>query len=235
MIAGGFGLFLERALGEEGFTVKRRGKPSSGLARPDFFDWPREAERLVARHRHDAAIVMFGGNDVQGLRMPDRSWIRWQDEGWSREYAARVAKMCEILRPQGQRIFWIGMPIVRPPKMRGRVLRVNTIFRAEMAIRKQAHFVETWDRMAGPDGDYAERLVVKPPPEGRRGKRVRVRADDGVHLTTAGAHFLKDHVRAAIVRILSGGDGVAGAAADPVDPDNPPKTVDPGAPPDPAP
>ena len=39
MIAGGFGLYLARALGEDrGYDVTRRGKSSSGLARPDFFN-----------------------------------------------------------------------------------------------------------------------------------------------------------------------------------------------------
>ena len=204
MIAGGFGVFLERALVEDGYGVKRRGKSSSGLARPDFFDWQQEARHLAKAAPFDAAVLMFGGNDVQGLRMPDRSWIRWHDEGWSGEYAARVARLCDTLSPRGQQIFWVGMPVVRPEKMRSRVERVNTIFRAEMAIRRGAHFVDTWHLFADEQGGYSDRLTVETLRDDGsvRRQRVRMRAGDGVHLTTAGAHYLKDHVRGVILEAL---------------------------------
>ena len=47
-IFGPLGKSLERSLGALGFDVKRRGKATSGLARPDFFDWSTEARRLRA-------------------------------------------------------------------------------------------------------------------------------------------------------------------------------------------
>ena len=44
MIAGGVGLFLENGLRKvHGHEVRRKGKSSTGLARPDFFSWPKEA------------------------------------------------------------------------------------------------------------------------------------------------------------------------------------------------
>ena len=40
MIAGGVGIYLQRRLKKQaGFDVLRHGKSSSGLARPDFYDW----------------------------------------------------------------------------------------------------------------------------------------------------------------------------------------------------
>ena len=54
MIAGGFGIFLARALAKDhGFSVRRHGKSSTGLARPDFFDWNEEATALVEREQPD--------------------------------------------------------------------------------------------------------------------------------------------------------------------------------------
>lgn len=189
MIAGAFGLFLERALRRRfDLTVHRRGKSSTGLARPDFFDWHEEAERLVADFEPDVTVVMFGGNDVQGLRMPDRGWIRWHEPEWKYEYAARVAAFCDILAPARQQIFWVGMPVMRPPKFHHRVQRVNTIYRAELALRRNAYFVDIWSLFADGHGHYADRVEVA-----NKG-RVRVRAGDGIHLTVAGAHHLKNHV-----------------------------------------
>ncbi len=224
MIAGGFGLYLARALGEErGYDVTRRGKSSSGLSRPDFFDWIAEAKRLVGDTPFDATVVMFGGNDVQGLYMGKGEWIRWEDEGWSEEYARRVNALAEIVAPDEQQLFWIGMPVMRPSKFHARVQRVNTIYRAEMAIRPKALFVDIWSVLADEDGQYADHIYVGPPEETEeteetadgapeegapkpkvKRKKVLVRASDGIHLTVAGAHYLTAHVERVVHGKLSG-------------------------------
>lgn len=226
MIAGGFGLYLARALGDEhGYDVTRRGKSSSGLSRPDFFDWVAEAKRLVGDTPYDATVVMFGGNDVQGQYMSKGEWIRWEDEGWSEEYARRVNALSEIVAPQGQQLFWIGMPVMRPSKFHARVQRVNTIYRAEMAIRPNALFVDIWSVLADEDGEYSDHIYLTPPddqnevpedvgaadPEAgakakakAKRKKVLVRAGDGIHLTVAGAHHLTAHVKQVVHAELSG-------------------------------
>ncbi len=208
MIAGGFGVFLERALEKDhGYThVRRRGKSSSGLARPDFFNWIKEAKALVAKQQPDISVVMFGGNDVQGLYMGKGKWIRWQEEGWRGEYESRISALCDIIAPQGQQILWVGLPIMRPEKFRKRVERVNTIYRAEMAIRPGASFVDTWSLLANDKGEYSDRIYLEPKldAEGNevKRKRKRVRAGDGIHLSPAGAHHLKAHVLKELLPVL---------------------------------
>ena len=206
MIAGGLGLYLEQGLREDGLVVRRRGKASTGLARPDFFDWPAEAARLVAAEHPQVCVTMFGGNDAQGLwmgrekgpngRRVDR-WIRWQEPGWSEEYARRVGRMYDALASEGATVFWIGMPVMGREKLHARMRRLNTIYRAEMALRRRAYFLDVWDVLAAPDGSYTSRLKVARP-DGRA-RKVTVRAGDGVHLTVAGAHLLADHLRGRIV------------------------------------
>ena len=201
MIAGGLGLYLEKDLRKElGYPVLRRGKTSSGLSRPDFFDWMDEAKRLVDEFEPQASVVMFGGNDVQGLYLGHGEWIRFPEEqAWREEYARRVNAFCDIIAPQEQPIFWIGMPVMRPPKFHEKIKRVNVIYRAEMAIRPNAHFIDIWDMLSDGNGEYAHRIVVDPPPEdGSKPKTVRVRAGDGIHLSPAGARIVADHVKAIV-------------------------------------
>jgi hypothetical protein len=198
MIAGGFGIYLQSALKEDGFSVQRAGKSSTGLARPDFYDWKKTARRQVETFAPDASIIMFGGNDVQGLYMGKHRWIRWHEEGWSEEYARRISALCDILAPAGERIFWVGMPVMRPPKFHTRVQRINTIARAQMRARPGGLFIDTWRVLADEDGAYADRIHVQHGVNedgSPRRKKVRVRASDGIHLTRAGAHLLKAHVR----------------------------------------
>ncbi len=207
MIAGGFGLYLARDLREQyGYEVTRSGKVSSGLARPDFYDWMAQARALVGDRPFDATVVMFGGNDVQGLYMGKDRWIRWQDQSWSEEYARRIGALFDIIAPRGQHVFWVGMPVMRPVKFHTRVQRVNVIYRAEMAIRRHAWFIDIWSVLADDKGRYADRLSLPPRSGKGRRKKVRVRARDGIHLTVAAADYLADYVKVIIARRLSGED-----------------------------
>ena len=196
MIAGALGLYLERGLRDEhGYVTHRRGKTSSGLARPDFFDWIEEAQRQNEEFPEaDAAIAMFGG--AQGLRMPERKWIRWHEPGWSEEYARRVNAFADAIAPNNRQMFFIGMPVMGRERLHARVQRINTIYRAEMAIRPNAKFIDIWRVLSDERGEYTDRVKID-------GKRRRVRAGDGVHLNQTGARIAEKHVRAVVHQILS--------------------------------
>lgn len=214
MIAGALGLFLENALRDQhGFEVRRFGKSSTGLSRPDFFDWMKEARaQLDAFPGVDAVVTMFGGNDVQGLYMGKKGrgqpaeWIIWPDEAWPVEYARRVTAFADLVAPDGRDLFWIGMPVMRPEKFHQRVQRVNTIYRAEMAIRPGGHFIDIWRVLADEAGRYSDRLTID---EGGKAKKIRVRAGDGIHLSVAGAHHVEAHVRQRIIARLGEPSGDA--------------------------
>jgi hypothetical protein len=188
-MGGALGMYLEKRLGKQGYKVLRRSKGSSGLARPDFFNWPKEAAKQREKFAPEGTVVMFGGNDGQGLYMgknSDPKWIRWNDEGWAEEYAKRVATFSDAVAPGDEHIFWIGMPPMKSPKLNGRMERMNTIFRAEMEGRANGHFLDTAP-MLGKGGKYADQLKIG-------GHQVKVRAPDGVHLTGKGATVIVDNV-----------------------------------------
>ena len=42
-------------------------KVSTGLARPDFFDWPARFAEEIPNVNPGIVVVTFGGNDAQGL------------------------------------------------------------------------------------------------------------------------------------------------------------------------
>lgn len=189
-MVGAVGRLIEDGLTEAGLSAQRSAKSATGLARPDFYDWPTTAKKLYEEHSPIATVCMFGGNDGQGLHMgkkADPQWIRWHEEGWSQEYATRVQQFADAVAPSGEHVFWVGMPIMRAKKLDGRVQRMNEIFRTQMEARSGGHFLDTRPVLADGNGKYAERLVVK-------GKRVQVRAGDGIHYTMSGARLLANHV-----------------------------------------
>ena len=69
--AGTFGPYLETLLDGTLVTeTELNYKVSSGLARPDFFNWPVELEQKLPEVDPDIVVVTFGGNDSQGLSLP---------------------------------------------------------------------------------------------------------------------------------------------------------------------
>jgi hypothetical protein len=197
MIAGGFGLFLAQDLEREhGYVVDRRGKSSTGLARPDFHDWISVGAAARDQAQPTAVVCMFGGNDGQGLymgRTADPEWIRYDEPDWTPEYRRRINAFADAVTVAGERLVWIGMPQMRLDRLQQRVAHMNTIYESEMAIRPNARFVPIWDVLAV-DGKYSDHVEIA-------GKRTRVRTDDGVHITTAGCHYLADFVRPYITRL----------------------------------
>ncbi|PRQ10228.1 SGNH/GDSL hydrolase family protein [Enhygromyxa salina] len=196
-IHGALGKYIETALAEAGFTTQRHAKSSSGLARPDFYDWPAAAKGYCQRFSPDAVVVMFGGNDGQGLFMGEGAkpqWTRWEDEGWKPEYRSRVEAFADAVAPNGEQIFWMGMPEMKSNKLDGRMKRMNGIYEAAMAARANGHYLSTRGLMPGVQG-YSEFAKIG-------GKEVRVRTEDGVHYTLHGAQIVADAIVPAVAKAL---------------------------------
>lgn len=189
-MGGALGRLLLNQFESAGLRAFRKAKASSGLARPDFFDWPTVAGDLQREHRPDATVVMFGGNDGQSLYMGKRStppWVRWHEPEWYETYSQRVRQFADAVAPNGEHVYWIGMPVVKSSKLNNKVQRMNKIYTAEMMRRRNGSFLDTTPVFSSPEGKYLDRVVIG-------GKRVKVRAPDGVHLTMAGARLLANHV-----------------------------------------
>ncbi|PRP94747.1 hypothetical protein ENSA5_40700 [Enhygromyxa salina] len=199
LIVGGFGPALEAELEQRySFAVDRRGKVASGLARPDFYDWFEVGPEARAEFLPDAVIVMFGGNDRQGLYMgegADPEWIRYGSEGWEPEYRRRINAFANAMTPAGEGLIWVGIPQMRSAKLCAHVAYVNRLVRAELAIRPSARFVDVWTVLAE-DGGFTEQLEID-------GQRERVRTGDGIHITRAGGRVLAEYVHPRVASLLT--------------------------------
>lgn len=116
-INGALGRMIETEIETAGLEVERHGRSSTGLARPDFFDWQAEITELGDLSAMRGVIVYMGGNDTQAVRLrreesEDRgeaSWIVWrEEERWTEIYTQRVRALVEGLCSAGApRVMWI--------------------------------------------------------------------------------------------------------------------------------
>src|ERR1043166_7033891 len=87
-------------------------RTSTGLARPDYFDWPAEVGQDLERYDPDLVVAMFGGNDNQSFISRDQG-IRFGSRTWAAVYGARVAEIMAEVTSAGRRLAWVGMPVLR--------------------------------------------------------------------------------------------------------------------------
>lgn len=194
--AGTFGPYLETLMDETGMvTTQLDYKVSSGLSRPDFFDWPSHFRQIVPQVQPDIVVVTFGGNDPQGLTDGTKAdgspnFIVGEPTGdgdaeWRAEYGRRVGEVMDYLSAEGRTLIWVGIPNDDNPDVTMRLQVQDEVVRAEAAKRPQVKFVDAWKRFSGREGGWAE-WVIDP-----RDKQAKdVRADDGFHLNTVGAEIL---------------------------------------------
>lgn len=191
--AGTFGPYLKTLLDETGMvTTELDYKVSSGLSRPDFFDWPAHMRQVVPQVNPDIVVVTFGGNDAQGLRDVDLTWVvnyvpgeGGDDAEWRAEYGERVGEVMDYLSADNRTLIWVGIPNDDSPEVTARMQVQDEVVKSEAAKRPKVVFVDTWNRFVGPSGGWAEFLV-----DPRDGIGKDVRADDGFHLNENGAEIL---------------------------------------------
>ncbi len=196
--AGTFGPYLQTLLdGTNIVDTELNYKVSSGLARPDFFDWPAELTARLPEVDPDIVVATFGGNDSQGLAEADGTFIvsdPVSDEAdWTVEYQRRVGEVMDLMLEDGRTVVWVGIPNDDNPDVTARLRIQDQAVRAEAAKRPEVIFVDTWARFSGRDGNWAEFVID---PRDSQGKDVR--ADDGFHLNTNGAEILALDIAQAI-------------------------------------
>ena len=146
---------------------------SSGLSRPDFFDWPQRMIDQIVEFDPDATAVLFGANDGQNV-MYEGKVLKVGSKAWQEVYAKRVGEAMDILTKGGRRVYWVGNPIMRDFGYRDRIAMMNHIYKAEAAKHPGVTFVSTWRLMADDKGSYAGL------PQGRQ-RRLGAHARAGRH------------------------------------------------------
>jgi hypothetical protein len=181
---------LARALG--GTVSGEFYKNSTGLTRPDFFDWRQEFADEMARARPNVAVVMLGANDLQGIVAADGRSYQPGTDGWRAEYTRRLDAALDTLTADPDRlVVWVGQPIMEPSEYNAGIQQLNDLFAAEAQKRPNVVYVDAYDLFADGHGQYQVRLATA---QGDQD----LRAADGIHFTVAGGQYLADAVMKAI-------------------------------------
>lgn len=183
-LAAGVGYIAGRVFRPTLVDVEQHGRVSTGLARPDYFDWFAAMGQIVQGYDPDLVIVMIGENDGQSLQTPTgKLETPSGTRDWPLGYQDRAEALMRIATEGGARVVWIGLPVQREPKRWEFIQRQNRLFEAASTRVGDVAFLDSWGLFDAPDGGYTAFY--------RDGDRVEeIRESDGLHFTATGYELL---------------------------------------------
>ena len=165
-------------------TVTHDFTYSSGLTRPDFFDWPAEAARLADELEPDVWVVMLGANDAQDVRDEADRFRQIGSDEWEDIYEGRIAALMDQLTADGRAVIWIGQPVMRSSEFDLSMAYVSELYERQARARSLVSYVNARRIFDDDQGLYTDYLT------GASGQLSQMRLGDGIHLTRAGAERL---------------------------------------------
>ncbi len=155
-------------------------RESTGLTRPDYFNWPAELQSDLKTADPKVVVVMMGANDAQDfLGPPD---VPYTSPEWNILYAQRAAQFMHIAASTGATVVWIGMPPMESPGLSAQMSDIDTLDQRAAARQKPpVHFLSTWTLLGTAQGGYTAFIT------NASGQVVNIRTPDGTHLTPGGS------------------------------------------------
>lgn len=183
----GVDVYLSDDLADEA-TVIGDVRPGFGMSQDD--GWRAVATSQAARLRPTATVVSIGAAEGYAMKAADGVMHACCDEPWIAEYTRRARRTMRAYRRNGRaKVLWMTLPAPRDP--RGAVIfaAVNEgIMRAATGL--DGVQVLRMDLLFTPNG-YRDVMRY-------RGRDVRVREPDGVHLNISGAAIAAREVARAV-------------------------------------
>jgi hypothetical protein len=168
------------------------GRISTGLARPDYFNWQAALRRIVDEVRPDVVFVLLGTNDDQPI-VTSEGTVDLGTTDWTYAYRERAAAFVREATSAGTRVVWVGIPVMAERERWDFYRRLNDIYADTAAADPLAAYVDAWRLLETRDGGYAAYL------RNERGVLQEMRAGDGFHFTPNGYLYLgRAAIRAAV-------------------------------------
>ncbi|MBN1150762.1 DUF459 domain-containing protein [candidate division WOR-3 bacterium] len=186
MMGDGLGTMLIRDINESpDMTQKRYFKVSSGMTRPDFYNWPAQVGQIFSTENYDIVIIMMGTNDAQNFEMDGKIYTYGTEE-WFEVYRQRVTSFVAYLTQHTSRVYWIGMPPMRSSGYNSRMKSLNVIFEEVCGQNTKATYFSTVPILGDASGNYSTYIT-----SGSR--QIQARDEkDGIHMTRAGGQLVSD-------------------------------------------
>lgn len=166
-------------------------KSSTGLTRFDYFNWPAKLDNLFERQPYQLVVAIFGTNDNQSVKF-NKKLIRYGTPEWFNFYRDRIEEVLEIMCQRADtKLFWIGLPRMRAKTFDRKIEKMNQLFMDQVNGSSCGTYIPM-SKYISPDDAYTSYMSIS-------GKKTRVRAGDGIHMTFKGYQHVARHLASDIM------------------------------------
>lgn len=162
------------------------GVESTGLSRPDYYNWPAELQSDLPKYNPQLVVIMLGANDPQDIPTSTGSVVYGTPQ-WDQVYSQRVASFMSEASSQGAKVIWVGMPPMQDPGLNADMEHLDSLYQAEAAKNPNVTYVSSWTVLGTPQGQYTPFVESA-------GQEVNVREPDGTHIAPGGGQVLSETV-----------------------------------------
>ena len=197
-LAGGLGAGLSRmAEPEPRFEIVNRFQETSGIARPEVYDWPTSLPKIIEGKDFDAVVVLMGAYDRQAIREGSFRLV-FNTPEWKAAYEAKIDELLDVLNAAGLKVFWVAIPPMGDAKYEADMKSVAAL-QKQAVLSKGQLYVDLRSAFLTPDGEYTD----KGPDE--TGEVQRLRSRDGIAFLRLGNNRFGQLLLAEIKRVIGTG------------------------------
>lgn len=159
-----------------------KAKVSTGLARPDVFDWREELLGTLTQDRFDYVVILMGTNDSQDFIDGDQLYT-YGSKGWVKIYNKRIEDLLSLACLGAKHVIWLGLPPMQSEAFNLKAARINGWAKQQARKQSCAKYVPMDSIVGDQSGHFVSYLEI-------RKKLEKVRTVDGIHLTAFGGNLV---------------------------------------------
>lgn len=160
------------------WLLRNESQESTGLMVKRRLDWVEKIKQEIVQHRLSTVVVFLGPNDPWDV-YERKQVIRFPSPEWEARYRARVSEICEFAKERKVHLIWVGLPVMKEKRVQRGAVVQNPIFRDTMK-QYGFDFVSTEALIGSVDEPYVRHAIDA------SGKKINLRADDGIHFSPQG-------------------------------------------------
>ena len=172
------------------WLLRNESQQSTGLTVKRQLDWVQKIKTEIVEHKLTTVTIFLGPNDPWDI-YENKQVIRFPSPEWAAIYSARVSEICEFAKEKNVHLIWIGLPTMKEKRVHSGATVQNPIFRDNMK-RYGFDFISTEALIGYLDQPYVRAMTDE------TGKKINLRADDGIHFSPQGLQ----RIAAAVIKTI---------------------------------
>jgi hypothetical protein len=194
---------MQKAMaGYKNIVLRPIGKRSTGLARPDFYNWPKVLEENLIDFKPHIVVMWVGTNDPQNI-------YGYKDLGeplsnaWQRAYTAKVVEIIKLCRHYNAQLIFIGPPSVADAQLDAQLRKISYVIYNICKVYSETknyviRYVSARAILGDDNGNYLHEKLMP------NGRIATIRWKDQVHITGDGNLLVMTDLMTKLGEMISG-------------------------------